>query len=172
MATTNTYSGQSALSLSANVAFSVDTTGNRRCSRSVTHTYAVAGGTAPTISGFLSGQITVAAGDILIAHATDPFQGMGDSVYSDGFTVAGSKLKALYLRNCDETKTIIIARGAANGLPIFEAANDAITLQALGTFFMEWPAGLAALTTGSNDKLTLTPSAGNPLMDFTAFYGP
>jgi hypothetical protein len=172
VATTNTYSGSSSLSLAAQAAFSGDTTGNRRASRAVTRAYAAAGGTAPTVSGFLTGQLTVAAGDILLAHASDPFQGMGDSVYSDGFTVAGSKLKMLYLRNCDETRSIVIIRGAANGLPIFEAASDGITLQPLGTYFMEWPSGLAALTTGTNDKLTLTPSAGNPLMDLTAFYGP
>ena len=172
MATTYAYSGSSAISLQANVAFSGDYSGNQRAERAVTRTYAAAGGTAPTISGFLNGQLTVAAGDILLAHATDPFQGMGDAAWAEGFTVAGSKLKALYLRNCDTTRSIVVARGAANGLPIFDAAGDSITLQPLGTYFMEWPSGLAALTTGSNDKLTLTPSAGNPLMDLMAVYGP
>lgn len=172
MATTNAYSGNSAVTLTAQAAFSGDTSGNRRASLSVTRTYAASGGTAPTVSGFLRGLVTVAAGDILLAHASDPFGAMGDSTWYDGFAPASSKLKALLLKNCHASIGITVSRGAANGLPFLAAASDAFYLQPNGLFFMEWPDGLAALTTGSNDKITLAPDSGNPTMELMAVFGP
>lgn len=172
MANTNSYRGSSSLSFQASASFSGDTQGSRTGAWAFTRTYSPAGGDSPTISGFVRGTITVAAGDLLLAHASDPFQGMGDATYSDGFTVAGTKIKAIAFRNCSDSLSITIARGAANGLPIFDAAGDAITLPPLGCFVLEFPSGTAALTTGSNDKLTLAPSSGSPTMEILVIYGP
>lgn len=167
------YSGSIGLYLNALVTADGDPiTGNMRLQEALDATLAAAGGSAPTISGFLAGEITAAAGDLLLAHATDPFQGMGSEAYSPGFTPASSKIKALYIRNTDDTNTITIARGATNGLPIFDAAEDSITLAAGDCFFYYKKAGTAALTTGSNDKLTISVGAGSPTADVVVIYGP
>ncbi len=135
--------------------------------------FAAAGGSAPTISGWLYGTVTLTeAVTLLLAHATDPFQGAGDSLYSLGFTVASSKLKLLYIKNTSESQTIAVARGATNGLPIFDAASDAITLAVGDILCLYKKAGTAALTTGSNDGLTLTPSLTGATAIICAVYGP
>lgn len=129
-------------------------------------------GGAASITGYVYGDITVSAGDILLAHATDPFQAMGASSYSPGFTVAGSKLKLIYVKNTSPTAlSFSLARKSTNGLPIFDAASDAVTLAQDDIFFRFIPAGTAALTTGSNDGLTLTPVSGSPTARVIVAYG-
>lgn len=172
MAVTTTYSGSLSIALRLAAALSGDRTGSEVASASDSLTFAAAGGDAPTLSGFLSGTATAAAGDWLLAHATDPLQGMGDAGYSEGFTVAGAKLKLLYVKNNDSTNSVTIARGATNGLPLFDAASDSITLAPGDIFLFFKKAGGAALTTGSNDKLTLSVSAGAPSLTVIAAYGP
>jgi hypothetical protein len=152
---------------------SVDAQGTLGVRETLDLTFAAAGGTDPTISGWVNGTITVAAGDLLMAHATDPFQGMGDSSYGPpGFTVASTKLKLLYMKNLHATISINVIRGAANGLPVFTAAGDGIDIPAGGALLIYYPTGTAALTTTSNDKLTLAPASGSPTMDVLAIYGP
>lgn len=139
-------------------------------------TFAAAGGAAPTLAGWMYGTITFVDGvavDALLAHATDPLQGCGDAGYSLGFTVAGSKLKYLYVKNTHATLSLTVARKATLGLPIFDAASDAVTLAPGDIFVLYKKAGTAALTTGSNDGLTLTPSAtGGLTATILAAYGP
>lgn len=172
MATTYTYSGQLVTSLEGSVTFSGDATGTQKGSGGGSVAFAASGGTAPTTSGFLKGTLTISApGDILLAHATDPFQGFGDAVYASGFTVAGSKLKSLLIRNTGSSGSVVIIRAAANGLPIFQAAGDGIELAAGDVFLWHKTAGTAALTTGTNDALTLTPT-GTATLEVTAVYGP
>lgn len=139
---------------------------------SLLRTWAAAGGTAPTISGFLRSSVTVAAGNWLLAHATDPFQSMGADTYPSGFDPAGTKLKLLLIRNTDSTQTVTVAQAASNGLPIFAAAGDGVPIPPGGCYLWYSPAGTAALTTGSNDALTLSVSGGSPVVEVTAFYGP
>jgi len=131
----------------------------------------VASGGTPTISGWFQGTVTCAAGDWLLAHATDPLQAMGSATYCQGFTVASSKLKLLYIRNTDSTNSITIARKASTGLPIFDTAGDSVTLAPGDIFCYYKKAGTAALTTGSNDGLTIAVSAGNPTAYVLAVYG-
>ena len=172
MALTTTLSGNATLQANFKSVFSVDRSGEETVGFSDLLTFAAAGGDAPTISGFFKGTATCAAGDWLLAHATDPLQSMGDAGYSEGFTVASTKLKFLYIENLDTTNTITISRGTTNGLPIFNAADDAITLAA-GDFFCYYKkAGTAALTTGSNDKLTIAVGGGSPTATIIAAYGP
>ena len=173
MAVTATFTGSTSFSINAQAAYTVDASAGPALRILQSLTWAASGGDAPTISGWLYGAtVTCAAGDWLLAHATDPFQSMGDSTYPTGFTVASSKLKLIYVRNTDATNTITIARGAANGLPIFDAAGDSITL-AVGDIFLYYKkAGTAALTTGSNDKLTISVGAGSPTCEVAVFYGP
>ncbi|MDO8607689.1 MAG: hypothetical protein Q7R40_14215 [Phaeospirillum sp.] len=172
MAVTATFTGAVSLSINAQAAYTVDASAGPALRILQSLTWAFTGGDAPTIAGWLySAEVTCAAGDWLLAHATDPFQGMGDSVYPTGFIVAGSKLKLLYIRNTDPTNTITIVQGAVNGLPIFVAAGDGITLASGDWNCLYKKAGTAALTTGSNDKLTISVGAGSPTCEVAAFYG-
>jgi hypothetical protein len=172
MATTRAYSGKLTTSARFSALLSGDRTGSEVAEQSNNITFDPAGGDAPTISGFLSGEATCAAGDWLLAHATDPLQGMGASVYSGDFTVAGTKLKYLEIRNEDATNSITISRKTTNGLPIFNAADDAITLAPGDILIIHKKAGTAALSTGSNDALTVAVSGGSPVAQIIAAYGP
>lgn len=172
MALTTTLSGSATLQATAKSLYSGDRAGEETVSFSDLLTFAASGGDAPTISGFFKGTATCAAGDWLLAHATDPLGAMGDAGYNQGFTVASSKLKLLYIKNLDSTNSITIARGATNGLPLFDTANDSITLAPGDIFIFYKKAGTAALTSGSNDKLTIAVSAGSPTCTVIALYGP
>lgn len=170
MANTYTYTGTLSLAAKLKNTFGGDQVGSVYAEIAKAATFKPSGGDA-VITGFVYGTLTVAAGDLLLAHATDPLQGMGDAVYSTGFTVAGSKLKLLYIENTHASLSITVARGAANGLPIFDAAGDSVTLAPGDVLFIYKPAGTAALTTGSNDKLTLQPSSGSPTAKILVGYG-
>ena len=172
MASTIAYSGSLSITALLTAALSGEKTGSETARIAKSITFAATGGTAPTLSGWFIGTGTAAAGNILLAHATDPLQGMGAETYSQGFTVAGTKLKILILENLDTTNSITFTRGAANGLPIFDAASDAITLAPGDVFVYFKKAGTAALTTGSNDKLTVSVSAGSPTFRILVGYGP
>ena len=172
MATTNTLAGRLNFTAEGLVTFTTDHTGQRRATETATITFAATGGTAPTMSGFLGGDLSITgAQDILLAHATDPLQSTGDAAYSDGFTVASTKIKLFYMKNTHASASLTVARGAANGLIIFDAASDSITLGPGGFKMLYHPTGYAALTTGSNDKLTLTPSTGTVTADILVIYG-
>jgi hypothetical protein len=173
LAITTTYSGSLALQIALRAAYSGDREGGEEAKIALAIAFAAAGGTAPTLSGFLKGTVTAAAGDLLLAHATDPLQGMGDARYTEGFAVAGTKLKLFFFQNNDPTNSVTIIRGAANGLPIFAAAGDGLTVLPGGVVFLYDPAGLtAALVSGTNDKATLAVSAGAPSCTLLAGYGP
>jgi hypothetical protein len=171
MANVYTYSGNLSLSALLKVVFTGDQAGTISADVSKPLTFAASGGDA-VITGFFKGDATCAAGDWLMAHASDPLQAMGTAVYSPGFTVAGSKLKLLYVENLDATNSITIARGATNGLAIFDTAGDSVTIKPGG--FRVWydPAGITgALSTGSNDKATVSVSGGSPTAKVVAMYG-
>lgn len=173
MAVTTTYSGGLALNIALNAALGGDRVGSDGISEILSIAFAAAGGTAPTLSGFLKGDLSVTgAQDLLLAHATDPLQSAGDAGYPAGFTVAGTKLKLLYIRNSHATATLTVARKATNGLPIFVAASDGIIIEPGGHLLWYAPAGSVALTTGSNDGITLSPSAGTVTGVLVAAYGP
>lgn len=173
MATTAAYSGNLNLTLEARNVFSVDSLGGRSIKEAQAIVLAAAGGSAPTISGWLNGSLAInAAGDILLAHASDPFQGLGDAAYSDGFAPAGAKIKALLIVNTSATQNLAVARAALNGLTLFDGASDAVTLAPGDVLLIYRKAGGDALTTGSNDGLTLTPSATGATADVTVIYGP
>lgn len=172
MATTYTVTAQQRTQDTATVTASGDASGGVTYPISDTQQWNASGGDAPTLSGILSGQFTAAAGDLLLAHATDPLQGMGDASYSPGFTVAGSKLKRIRIKNTDGTNMVTVKRGAANGLPILDTAGAGVPIGPGDTFDLTIKAGMAALSTGSNDKLTVSVSGGSPVCDIEVWYGP
>jgi hypothetical protein len=130
------------------------------------------GGAAPTLSGWLYGTLAVSVGTLLLAHATDPFAGMGDAQYSEGLAVAGKRLKLLYLRaDPANAASVTIERASSNGLEIFTAAGSGIILAPGGRLIWEDPLGIGPLSTGTNDALTLTPDSGTPAVTLLAVYG-
>jgi hypothetical protein len=175
MATTVTYSGSASISVVLSAALSGEKTGSELARWLKSITFAAAGGTAPTLAGFMIGDGVAAAGDILLAHATDPLQGMGSANYSEGFDPAGDLLKILIFENLSTTtgQDITVTRGAANGLEILSAAGDAFLVKPGGFRVFYDPVGLtAALVSGGNDKLTLAVAAGSPGFRVLAGYGP
>lgn len=173
MAAAYTVTGNLAITMTGSAVASGDVAGGLQLSESDSFAFASAGGTAPTISGWVNGELTLsAATDLLLAHATDPFQGAGDAAYfPPGFSVASSKLKAIRIKNTHASASLNVQMGALNGLPIFLAASDGLTLAAGDEVVLFIKAGTAALTTGTNDKLTLTPSA-SCTCEITCLYGP
>lgn len=89
-----TYSGSIGVFINGLAADVDPISGNMRLAESLEATLAASGGDAPTISGFLAGSIIAAAGDLLLAHDTDPFGSMGSAAYSAGFSPASAKIKA------------------------------------------------------------------------------
>lgn len=173
MATTYTYGGSRQVILEFLAVASVDQTGTTKARVDSSRTFAAAGGADPDTSGYLKGALSVSgSGDILLAHATDPLQSFGDATYSPGFTVAGAKIKAIYLKNTAAAGNLTVARAAAAGCPIFDGAEDSVVLQPGDVFYREFAAGTAALTTGANDAVTLTASAGTVTADLWVVYGP
>jgi hypothetical protein len=170
MSTTATLTARISLAMSAVATLSGDKTGTENFEELIT---LIAGrGDCPALSGALSGDFSIAAAtDFLLADPSDPFAGGGNATYTDGFDPAGDKLFALLIVNNDADESLKIERGAANGLPVFDAAGEGLNIGPDGAFF-HWydPAGTAALTSGTNDKLTLTPSANTVTGRLVAFY--
>lgn len=75
------------------------------------------------------------------------------------FTLA--KLKAVVVRAWPaNTNNVVVSRPAANGVPLFAAASDAIAVQPGGMFVWAAPGAGVVVTAGTGDLLTLTNSAG------------
>lgn len=172
MSTAYAVTGNSVLSQSAQGVASGDSTGGPQLSETTNISFAATGGTAPTMDGWLNGNLVAAAGDILLAHATDPLGAMGDSTYSPpGYAVAGKKIKEIRFKNNDSTQSVTIISKASVGAPIFAALGDGIVLLPGASYYMNWPAGTAAMTTGANDALTLAVTGGTPDVEITVRYG-
>lgn len=173
MAKTVTYSGEIVIKGLVKMALSGDAVGDERAVQEWLYTLAAAGGTAPTISGVLCTSFTVdTSGAILIAHATDPTQGFGSATYSQGFAPAGTKVKAIGIKNTGATNSLVVTRTASVGFALFDAAADAMTIAPGDCFFRTYKAGSAALSTGSNDSITLAPSADTTTCALIVIYGP
>ena len=171
MAVTRAVTGEYAQSLIMRTSLTGDRTGGDRgeVSKNITFNSAV---TAPISTGYMVGAFTAAAGDWELAHADDPLGAMGDAAYSDGFTVAGTKIKYIRVENTDSTNSITLTRTVATGLTLFlAAADDAITIPAGGVFEFYAPAGGDALTNDTNDHLTVSVSAGAPTGKIFVVYG-
>lgn len=78
-----------------------------------------------------------------------------------GGTITFVKLKALIVKaNPANTNNVVVSRPAANGVPLFAAASDAIPVLPGGLFAWVSPGAGITVTTGTGDLITLTNSAG------------
>ncbi len=128
-----------------------------------------------------------------VALATGTGAGQADKVFADTRTLAASatedldlaavlldafgaaitfaRIKAvIVVADADNTNSVQLTRPAANGVPLFMAAGDGISLRPGGVF--AWFAGAAdatgvAVTAGTADLLTVTNSAGTTGVDYS-----
>lgn len=86
-----------------------------------------------------------------------------------GATLAFAKIKALAIRARDTNNVannILLTRPAANGVPIFSAASDAIPLHPGSLFLATWPGAGIAVTADTGDLISLINGAGTNAVDY------
>lgn len=179
MAVTYTYSGSLNYNFNATVTFGGDQGGNQQGTFSPTIiSFGTSGGSAPTLSGFVKGSVNATTGtaNLRLAHATNVFVSCGGTAtYSDGFTVAGSKVKLLAFQNNDTTASITIVSATANGFTLMSTTASSLAPLLPGgihTFYFPsgWPSG--GLTAGTNDQLGILADVGSPSLTVLVCYGP
>jgi hypothetical protein len=166
------------LSVAANNAFSGDTEGQRQGSRSYSRSFQC-DPALPEIIGmgaFLSAvEVTCEAGEWHLADLTDPFQGMGDSLWNDDQTPVGKSLNMLLVISADDNEDSVTIRvPAANGCPILKGTTPAYEIKPGGVFLFLDPTGelVSALARGTNDIITIEISGGAPVVSVLAIVGP
>lgn len=177
MATTKKFSGSYSSSISGTTTLSGDESG----SGGFGHSYSKNLNDAPATGeiqakGGFEGDVSVGTGagvTLQLAHATDPFQGGGDTPQAMGYLPSGvDRLRILsMLNNGDQNVTASIP--AANGLAgLGWAADDVVaTLQPGGQFGQAWPNGSSVLTAGTNDGLKLVAASGTQIVSVCAVLG-
>lgn len=91
---------------------------------------------------------------------------------SDGLggTITLVKLKALIVKAAPaNTNNVLVSRPAANGVPLFAAASDAIPVLPGGTFAWISPGAGIAVTPATGDLVTFTNSAGGSSVAYDVF---
>lgn len=98
----------------------------------------------------------------LTASATEDLDLAGSLTGPLGTTLTFARLKALFVKAAStNTNNVVISRPAANGVPLFAAASDAISVLPGGWFGWVAPnATGVVVTAGTGDLITLTNSAG------------
>jgi len=86
-----------------------------------------------------------------------------------GTAFAPVKLKAILVAaSAANTNTVQVTRPGANGVPIFAAAGDAVTLPPGGVFLLACPAavGIATVAAGTSDLLAVTNGGAGTSVDY------
>lgn len=99
----------------------------------------------------------------LTASASESLDLAGSLTDAFGATITMARVKAILIKAASgNTNDVQVSRPAANGVPIFLAASDAIVIRPGGAFLWVAPDATAiAVTAGTGDLLTLTNSAGS-----------
>ncbi len=99
----------------------------------------------------------------LTASATEDLDLAGVLTSAFGATLTFARIKLLRVRAAAaNTNNVVVSRAAANGVPIFSAANDAIPVLPGGELWWVAPnAAAIAVTAGTGDLITVTNSAGS-----------
>lgn len=118
-------------------------------------------------SGFAAGQADRLFTDerTLIASATEDLDLAGSLVDVFGVVITMVKLRAIFIiAAAANTNNVVLSRPAANGVPLFAAVNDAISVQPGGCLLWTAPNGGVTVTPATGDLITLTNSgAGTPV---------
>lgn len=121
-----------------------------------TYTCALAAGTG-------DGQANTVWSDTitLAASGTADIDFAASLVSAFGATLTFTKIKALIVAAAAaNTNNVVISRPAANGLVLFGAASDAVSVLPGGFFALTAPNAGIAVTVATGDLLTFTNSAG------------
>ena len=98
----------------------------------------------------------------LTASATEDLDLAGSLTDSLGTALTIVKLKALYIFAASaNTNNVVLSRPAANGVPLFSAASDAISVLPGGILLWVAPGAGVTVTAATGDLLTITNSAGS-----------
>jgi hypothetical protein len=93
----------------------------------------------------------------LAAGLTDPF----------GASITFVKLKGILIKaDSDNVNNVVLSRPAANGVPLFSAASDALPVLPGGLLLWVAPQAGITVTPGTGDLLTVTNSAGSTAVDY------
>lgn len=94
----------------------------------------------------------------------------GGLVGPDNGALAFARIKGLFVRaraTNNAANNVVVTRPAANGVPLFAAAGDALALRAGEVFaWMSPTAAGVAVTAGSADLIDLVNSAGTNTVDY------
>ena len=173
MSTTYSNSGGARLEIELVSRFGGDSGGSRIGRMQQTVAWEPVGGASPQLSGWLRGAFLPAAGELRLAHPTDPLGGMGDSQYSDGLTPEGARLHGFWVKNNDAAASLTLTRAVSGGAPIFEVAGDGLTLGPGEQCLLLFTGGRGPLQNGISDGVTIAVSAAfTTAADIFVIYGP
>lgn len=90
-----------------------------------------------------------------------------------GGTLTMAKLKAVFVKAASgNTNNVVVTRPAANGVPLFAAASDAISVLPGGTFMWVAPGAGITVTAGTGDLINFSNSgAGTSVTYDVVFVG-
>jgi hypothetical protein len=96
------------------------------------------------------------------ASATEDLDLFGVLTDAYGATLNFAKLKAaIFFADPLNTNNVQVTRPAANGVTLFLAVSDGLSIPPGGVFALAWPGTGLTVTTGTADLITVTNSAGS-----------
>lgn len=103
----------------------------------------------------------------LAASATEDLDLAGSLTDALGATLTMAKLKFVMIKAASgNTNDVVLSRPTTNGVPLFEAADDAIRIKPGGCFMWVVPGSGVTVTAGTGDLLTLTNSAAGTSVSY------
>jgi len=97
----------------------------------------------------------------LTASATEDLDLAAVLLDAFGAAITFAKIKAVIIKAADgNVNNVVVSRPAANGVPLFEAASDAIAVKPGGAFVWYCPGTGVTVTVATGDLLTITNSGG------------
>jgi len=174
-----TFSGSVSARITGVNALSGNETGSTTFAASLQHAYST-GAVAPDIvaGGGYEGTFTcpTTGGTLNLADSTNICKtgATGTIAPAQGYVITAAKrLKTLYLENLDATNTVDVTCPATlfvAGVG-WVASQEVVKLQPGGAALFIFPAGSSVLTSGTNDALLFTASAGTPTVRIAATFG-
>ncbi len=96
------------------------------------------------------------------ASATEDLDLAAVLVDAFGTTMTFAKLKGvLFFADAGNTNNVQVTRPAANGVTLFLAVSDGLSIPPGGCFVLAWPGTGLTVTAGTADLITVTNSAGS-----------
>lgn len=130
------------------------------------HTYSFASGTGSNQADRIWSDTRT-----LAASATEDLDLAGSLTGALGTTLTFATLKGIIVKAASgNTNNVVISRPAANGVPVFEAASDAVAVKPGGVFVWLAPATGVTVTAGTGDLITFTNSAAGTSVSYDVVF--